>query len=206
MRPPTSEDLEFLRSIRGRFRDTVSKQWAERLLIFLFLIASPALWFSILILLFRPVFSFDIDHLLLWVVACGSLWGGFVLFRDRDLEYEFTGDEIIERRAGRKRNQIIISDVMDMQVEMSPFKMILKTGSSKVAILIFPALNEVIQKKGAESMAKQSEAERKHYEEVKQQLTKRLKWLNVIVSLVIVLAGFAVFLLIVWLKSKTLKR
>jgi len=127
------------------------------------------------------------------------------LWRDRWLEYEFTGDEIIEKRAGRERNRIIISDIIEVQVKMSPFEMVLKTGSSKMAVHVFPSLNEVIQKRAAESMAKQGEEERKRYDKMNQQLARRMKWVNVTVLLVIVLAGFGGFLLIVWLKSKQLK-
>ena len=74
-----------------------------------------------------------------------------------------------------------------------------------MAVHVFPSLNEVIQKRAAESMAKQGEEERKRYEKMNQQLARRMKWVNVTVLLVIVLAGFGGFLLIVWLKSKQLK-
>lgn len=199
MRPPTSEDLQFLRDIRGRFEDSKQNQILEKVSYVLFSIIFP--------IFFLIIFAICHDSVRWIFIAFAAVTFAFaaLLWRDRGLEYEFTGDEIIERRARRERNRIIISGIIEARAGISSPELFLKTGSSKMTVHIFPSLNELIQKKAAESMAKQSEAERKRYEEVNQQLARRMKWINLIVSLVIVLGGFGVFVLFVWLKSKQLK-
>jgi hypothetical protein len=125
-----------------------------------------------------------------------------ILWRDRGLEYEFTGDEIIELRAGRIRNRLHISDVLEIKVNISSHQMILKTSNLKMTVRIFSSLNEAIQKKGAELAAKQSEAERQRYEEVKREMTSRVKWANIIGAIASVLAAVLVALVIRWFTTK----
>jgi hypothetical protein len=198
MRPPTPEDLEFLRSVRGRFQDTKFNRVRDNILFFVLGILFPMLFLAFFFI-FQPLRS------LFAVGAFGLFALTANLWRDRGLEYEFTGEEIIERRAGGIRKRMQISEIVNVDTNIFEPIFTLKTQNLKMTIQILPSLNEVIQKKAAESMAKQSEVERKRYEEVNQQLARRLKWVNIIVSLVIVLGGFGVFVLFVWLKSKQLK-
>jgi len=144
MKPSHSEDLEFLRSIRGRFGSR--RMWA--------------------------------------------------------VEYEFTGEEIFERRGGRIRKQIRISDIIEIRVPVGRKQMILKTDDSKVTVQIPPSLNEVLQKKSSEMMANMSGAERQHFEEVKQKTISRFKRANLLAGAILVLAMFAIAVLIGWLRQR----
>ncbi|MGD1088478.1 MAG: hypothetical protein ABR955_07100 [Verrucomicrobiota bacterium] len=62
------------------------------------------------------------------------------------VEYEFTGEELIERRGGRIKNQMRITDIIETRVLFGRNQMKLKTNNSKMTIQIVPPLNEVIQK------------------------------------------------------------
>jgi hypothetical protein len=68
-----------------------------------------------------------------------------------------------------------------------------------MTLQIVPSLKDFIQKKGSETMATKSEAERQHFEKVKQETSSRLKRANIIGAVVLVLFGFAVLFLLGWL-------
>jgi hypothetical protein len=118
------------------------------------------------------------------------------------IEYEFTGEEVIERRGGRVKNQIRISDIIETKVKISPHQLILKTSNSKMTVQILPSLNEVIKKKGAEEMASKSDAERQHFEKVKQEMESRIKRTNIIVGIILLWLGIIFAVLIGWLFRK----
>jgi hypothetical protein len=196
MKRPTEEDLQFLCDIHGRYQDSKEGQLKEKFFYFLFGVLFP------LLLL---IFFFIGGSTYFWVLAAPAI-GLFslmaILWRDRGLEYEFTGDEIIELRAGRIRNRLRISDVLEIKVNISPHQMILNTSNLKMTVRIFPSLNEAIQKKGAELAAKQREAERQRYEEVKREMTSLVKWANIIGAIASVLAAALVALVIRWFTTK----
>src|SRR5277367_6117720 len=104
--------------------------------------------------------------------------GGFASIAIWPIKYEFTGEEIIERRGKHIKNQIRISDVIEIKVLMKPHRMIIKTNNSKMIVRIISSLNAVIQNEAARVAATKSEAERQHFEEVKQQTISRLKRAN----------------------------
>jgi hypothetical protein len=118
------------------------------------------------------------------------------------VEYEFTGEEIIERRGGRIKNQIRISDITDTKVKISPHQLMLKTKNSKMTVQITPSLNEVIQIEASKINATKSKAERQHFEKVKQETMSRFKRVNIIGAVIIVLFGFVIALFVGWLKQK----
>jgi len=184
-----SEDLELLRKIRGRFQDSISNQRRDLVVLFLFGIIFPAI--LLLFFFFDPErFRFVFAAMaLVSIILCALIW------RDRNVEYEFTGDEIIERRGGRTRNRMRISDIIETKVEFSPHYHQLKLNSisSKMTIHIFPDLNAVIQKETAEMMTKASESEQQHLEQVKQEMIARQKRINKIGAIIIVPAVFAIF-------------
>ena len=112
------------------------------------------------------------------------------------VEYEFTGREIIERRGGRLKNQISISDIIETEVPFGKKLMILKTNNAKLKIQIIPSLNEAIQKEAAKELATKSEDERQRFEEVKNQIIKQHKWAVLIGAIVSVLVAIAASLLL----------
>jgi Pyruvate/2-oxoacid:ferredoxin oxidoreductase gamma subunit len=118
------------------------------------------------------------------------------------VEYEFTGEEIIERRGGHIKNQMRISDIIETKTKISPPQLILKTNNSRMTVQILPSLNEVIKKESAEIMANKSESERQQFEEVKKETISRLKRVNVIGSVILILVMIALVLLIGWLKRR----
>ena len=118
------------------------------------------------------------------------------------VEYEFTGKEIIERRGGRIKNQVSISDVIETEAPLGKKLMILKTNNSKLKIRIIPSLNEAIQKEAARELATKSEGERQRFEEVKNQIITRHKWAVVIGAIASILVTIAGSLLLRWLHQK----
>jgi hypothetical protein len=144
----------------------------------------------------------DKNHLIILTFAFGTFLVGIYIWKMRAVEYEFTGDEIIERRAGRIKSQIRIVDIIETKVKISPHELFIKTNNAKMTVQILPSLHEVIQKKGAEEMAKKSEAEQQHFEEVKQEMTSRIKRTNIIVAVVFMLFAFAIALFVGWFKRK----
>ena len=200
MKVMRSEDLEFLQGIRGRFPNSKSQRQGEWFLIFLLGVFFPLFWLVVLFVGWPVVL--DKDHSAVAAFAFGTFLGGVYLWKMRAVEYEFTGEEIIERRAGRIKNQIRIADIVETKIKISPHQLIIKTSSSKMMVQIVPSLNEVIQKKGAEMMATKSEAERQHFKGVKQVMISRLNRANIISAVILVLFGFVIAFFIGWLKQR----
>jgi preprotein translocase subunit SecF len=155
-------------------------------------------------ILFITFSCLDTDQYRWWFAGFAflSLILSLSFWKDRSLEYEFTGEEIIERRAGRIKNRIRIADVIETKVKISPHELIIKTNSSKMTVIILPSLNATIQEKASEIMANTSEADRQHYEKVKKDVTLRLKRANAIGLIILVLVIFLIGLLAAWLKKK----
>ena len=131
-----------------------------------------------------------------------NIRGCFGSRRMWSVEYEFTGKEIIERRGGRIKNQVSISDVIETEAPLGKKLMILKTNNSKLKIRIIPSLNEAIQKEAARELATKSEGERQRFEEVKNQIITRHKWAVVIGAIASILVTIAGSLLLRWLHQK----
>src|SRR5580698_2004691 len=158
MRPPTPEDLQFLRDIRGRFEDWKRNQIWGKVFYVLFFIIFPIFFLTVFIICHDSVRWIFIAFTVVTFVLTALLW------RDRGLEYEFTGDEIIERRAGRVRNRVQISNIVNADVNILEHILTLETQNSKMIVHIFYSLNEAIQKNWAAALAKKSESEREQYE------------------------------------------
>ena len=118
------------------------------------------------------------------------------------VEYEFTGEEIIERHGGRIKNQIRISDIIETDISFASKELKLKTNSSKMNIQVLPSLNKVIMKEAEEANAKMSEGERQHFEEVKRKIVLRFKLMNLIGAVIVCMAMIGLVLLIAWLMRK----
>jgi hypothetical protein len=131
-----------------------------------------------------------------------NIRGCFGSRRMWSVEYEFTGKEIIERRGGRKKNQISISDIIETEAPLGKKLMILKTNNSKIKIQIIPSLNEAIQNEAARELATKSEGERRRFEEVKNQIIKRRKWAALIGAIVSIFVAIAGSLLLRWFHQK----
>lgn len=194
------EDLEFLRGIRGRFQGSKSQQQGEWFLIFFALAFFPAL-FLVLFFAVRPI---GVDQIHFFCMAMGlvSFITGIQIFRRRGVEYEFTGEEIVEKRGGKIKSQIRISEIIETEVPIGMSRMILKTNNSKMAVQIVPSLNEVIQKKATETMTAKSEAEQKCFAEIKRETLTRFKRVNLIFGIIFLLVIVALSLLIAWFSRK----
>lgn len=131
-----------------------------------------------------------------------SIRGCFGSRRMWSVEYEFTGREIIERRGGRIKNQISISDIIETEVPFGKKLMILKTNNSKLKIQIIPSLNEAIQKEAARELATKSEGDRQRFEEVNNRIMTRRKWAALIGAIASILATIAGSLLLRWFHQK----
>jgi hypothetical protein len=200
MKNPTANDLDFLRRIRGRFQDIKSHQQGEWLLIFLFGCAFPGLFLAIFFL--SPPVLLDQVHwfFILLIVASLIIAGHFWLIRG--LEYEFTGEEIIERRRGKIQNRLVISDIIKMDVKIQPHQMILKTGKSKMTVTIFKSLNDTIQIEAAKIL---SEEQKQQNKEIVAQI-KRAQWkIAVAITLVMFLLAVGVLFVIAYFHPRSPK-
>jgi hypothetical protein len=180
MKRTHSEDLQFLRDFHGRFQDTTSHRQVEWFAIVLMGVFFPALIFA-LICLFPPM---TLAHNLFFAaMILGSFLTGAQVWRERAVEYEFTGDEVIERRRRRIKHRVLISDITETRVTIRT--LVLKTNHSKIIIQIFPSLREAIQKKAANL----SDAERQEIETVKKDIIPRMnrrKWIAGIAAVLLI--------------------
>jgi hypothetical protein len=190
------EDLEYLRSIRGRFQNSKSNQQSEWACIFLFAFLVPAVFFLLC------SFAGGQGHWFFAGCAVASFALGVSTWRNRGVEYEFMGDEIIEKRGGQVRNRVRIYDIVEVRVKFRPRQLIVKTNHSQMSISLVPSLNEIIRQKHTEVLAKQSESERQRYEEVKREMTSRRKWANIIGAIVSILVPVLAALMIRWFSAK----
>jgi hypothetical protein len=131
-----------------------------------------------------------------------NIRGCFGSRRMWSVEYEFTGKEIIERRGGRIKRQISISDIIETEAPLGKKLMILKTNHSKLKIRIIPSLSEAMQKEAARELATKSEGERQRFEEIKSQIIKRYKWAALIGAIVSILVTIVGSLLWRWFEQK----
>ena len=131
-----------------------------------------------------------------------NIRGCFGSRRMWSVEYEFTGKEIIERRGGRIKNQISISDIIETEAPLGQKLMILKTNNSKLKIQIIPSLLEAIKKEEARELATKSEGERQRYEEVKNRIIRRHKWAALIGAIASILVTIVGSLLFRWFQQK----
>jgi hypothetical protein len=200
MKATLPDDLEILRNVRGRFPSSKSQRQGEWLLIFLLGVFFPLFWLAVFFAWWPAVL--DKGHLIVLAFAFGTFIGGIHLWKTRALEYELTGDEIIERRGGRIKNQMRIADIIEIKIKISPYQLIIKTSSSKMTVQMIPSLNEAILKQATEMNAKRTDAERRQMEEDGQKRISRFKRANIIGLIVFLLLMFAIGWLAVWLKEK----
>ena len=187
MKATHSEDLEFLRRIRGRFQDTTSHRQGERFVILL-VAATTAVLFSAL-LHASPPLTTGRHHVFYIAMILGSVIMGAQLWRALAVEYEFTGEEIIERRAGRIHGRILISKIVETRVLMQRHRLIVRTQNANMSIRIFPLLNEAIQRGAASPV---TDGVRRETEAVTQEVVSRLKRRQVVAAVVLMLFAFAI--------------
>jgi hypothetical protein len=153
------EDLEILQEIRGRFQSLKSQRQGEWALIFIFSVMFP--------IIFLCFFYLDPEQNRWWFagIVFISLVSSMHIWKERSLEYQFTGEEIIEQRGGKIKNRIQIRDIIDVKIVIRPYKIILKTSNSKMEIQIVPSLNEALLKEANKMNARQSEEEQQRERE-----------------------------------------
>ena len=110
-------DIALLRSIRGRFRASRGERWLPRLFAVLFCVITPGLLVYALFQFGVPRPPFSADQWTCIVMAPVSFALGVFLWCTADVEYEFTGDEILYRRAGSVRWRLPIASITDTRVE-----------------------------------------------------------------------------------------
>jgi hypothetical protein len=118
------------------------------------------------------------------------------------VEYEFTGEQIIERRGGRIKKEINISDVIETKVKFGrPNQMIVTTPGTTMKIQVIPSLNKAVQRVWAEESSKMTESERQRFEDAKAELVSRVKRMNVIGAIILLFTVFVIFCFFAWLKK-----
>ena len=114
------------------------------------------------------------------------------IWRGRGVEYEFTGEEVIERRRGQVHGRVPIVEILETRVLINPHRMILRTTCAKMEVRIYPALNEVIQQEVARAATDEA---RQRMENVKQEMAagkRRALWIGGI-GLIILIVGILLF-------------
>lgn len=197
-----SENLQILRGVRGSFQDHSKNQTVEWVLIFVFLLMAPVA-LAALFLLTHPL-TMDGNHWILAVMIGLSLFAGFSIFVQRGLiEYEFTGDEIIEKLNGRVKRRIRISDVTNVKVfYLGRYISILKTSGSEMKVRRIPSLVEVIIGQANKVNARKSEGERQNMEKMAMQQVASLKWTSFIAIIIYIFAVAVLAVCIRWLVDK----
>lgn len=195
------ENIGLLRKIRGNFRDSIATQRRELMMAFLFLIIFPA------ILLFFFLADPQEGRLVFLVLALASIFGGILFWMGRGpVEYEFTGEEIIEKRRGKIKKRLQIDAVVETKTIILTRSRrefwVLKTRDSAMVIQLIPLLSEAVQIELMKKQATHSEAEQQFFENVKTETISRLKRKNLIISVILVLFALVSAFFILWLNEK----
>jgi hypothetical protein len=136
---------ERLRAVRGRFRDSPTWRFISRscaiLLVFLSAITPAALIWS----RGSPVWPLTSTEWIVLIAAAGTCAAAFVVWTAGDREYEFTGEEILERRRGVIQWRVPISVVTRVQLERVRGGGIwahFYSGSQRYSVFLVPELRK----------------------------------------------------------------
>jgi hypothetical protein len=140
--PVKPEDLEWLRSIRGRFGETKLYRLGIRLTAFFF--------FALALLFVGMFFRTGIPHWPLssdrWFCVVSvplGIAGAVFFWRTSDIEYEFTGTEIIKYRSGTVQQRIPVAEIVTTEIlgnDGVNMWLSMQTGTTKLLIRLMPSL------------------------------------------------------------------
>ena len=122
------------------------------------------------------------------------------------IEYEFTGEEIIERRSGRIKMQLRIFDIIETKAILSPPQLVLSTPAARMKVQMSPELYAVIQREFEKDRANMTDADRLQHEKVKADMVSRVKWMRFIGAVVVVVLVIAMGLLVLTILRPLLNR
>ena len=146
----TPADIDMLRSIRGRFRDSTAHQLGAHAPGVFLCGVVPA---ACLIALFAdgvPQWPFSGDQWACMIVSFTSPALGAVLWRSADREWEFTGDEIVARTRGRVVWSVPLASITETRVSAGPHRTVyleLFAGDRRYSMLVVPSLLQHITNK-----------------------------------------------------------
>jgi hypothetical protein len=141
---PTVSDEEHLRAIRGRFRNPISIRIGSRLFALLLAFGSPITPIVLIRSRDGPVWPFTLLEWILLLTSVACFIAAIFVWRSADREYEFTGDEILERRRGVLRWRVAISALTDVRLERvkSGIWAHLYSGSQRYSVFLIPELRK----------------------------------------------------------------
>ncbi len=162
MTPPG--DIALLSSIRGRFRFSRHERFLHRLFGALCAVVFPSIMLYALFEHGLPKWPLARDELVCAIVAPLSFALGVFLWCSVDGEYEFTGVEIVYRKAGSVRWRLPIASITRVRVEVLPRSKSrvwhLQAGSISRSILVVDPLAEYVERTTRPNQAMQRTAGR----------------------------------------------
>ena len=111
------DDIALFRCIRGRFRSSWRERALPRFYAALFCVITPTLLVYALFQFGIPRPPLSGDQWTCIIMAPVSFALGVFFWCTADVEYEFTGDEILCRRAGSLRWRLPIASIIETRVE-----------------------------------------------------------------------------------------
>ena len=140
--PVKPEDLELLRSIKGRFAETKMHRLGIRLTAFFFFAGS----LLSVVMLFRegiPSWPLSSDRWACVVFIPAGIAAAVFFWRIRDIEYEFTDTEIIKYRSGTVQQRMPIAEIVTTEIlgnDGVNMWLSMQTGTTKLLIRLMPSL------------------------------------------------------------------
>ena len=110
-------DHERLRAVQGRFRDSPSWRFASRCFAVVLLVLAPIPLITLIQSRGLPVWPLRPVEWILIISAVGCLAAAIILWKAMDREYDFTGEEILERRCGIVRWRLPVSAITRVHLE-----------------------------------------------------------------------------------------
>jgi hypothetical protein len=108
---------ERLRAVRGRFRDSPTWRFMSRSVAVLLVFLSPIAPAAVIWSRGSPVWPLTSTEWIVLIAAAGTCAAAFAVWTAADREYEFTGEEILERRCGVIQWRVPISIVTRVRLE-----------------------------------------------------------------------------------------
>lgn len=151
----TTDDIDFLKRIRGRFVPTKREDFPLLFNVLLMGICIPISFSFILLHDGIPKWPLDGDHWALVVMTVSSFLLGWLFWNIYGSEYEFTDTGVILWRRGRKKREILFSEVekIDVHSDQRAPAIILEANGRRFRILLHQSLKTYINQMNIEQAA-----------------------------------------------------
>ena len=143
MKPPSDDYTAYLPTIRGRFADSGVRLVASYVSGAFFLLITPSIFVYALFERGVPSWPLSSDEWACAILILASISVGVFLWLSADVEYEFTGSEIVHRVRGIERRRISLASISHAKIKTLPHRtkvLRLQVAGRSYDILLVPSL------------------------------------------------------------------